>query len=67
LASWGGATEANRPNLIDPDTVNVDDFAMLAGNWQTSNVNITGDTDSSGKIDVNDIEIPSDYWLQECY
>lgn len=64
LAGWDGV---NCPNLIDPNTVNFGDFAVLADDWQVSDSNLAGDIDGSGKVDVNDLEILSDYWLQECY
>jgi hypothetical protein len=67
LAGWEDVTDANCPNLDGSNTVNFGDFAIVAGNWQLSDVNIPGDIDASGKVDVNDLAVISDYWLQECY
>ncbi len=67
LAGWEGVIDANCPNLDNYSTVNFDDYAILAGNWKVSGVNIPGDIDKSGKVDANDLKIISDYWLQECY
>ena len=63
LAGW----EPYCPNLIEPNTVNFGDFAVLADNWYESDVNIPGDLDLSGEVDVNDLQILSDYWLDECF
>ncbi len=61
-----GGWDANCPNLIAPDTVNLSDFAVLANDWKLSGSNLAGDIDKSGKVDANDLEILSDNWLQEC-
>jgi len=66
LAGWEGVIDANCPNLIDPNTVNFGDFAVLASNWQISDVNLAGDIDDSGKVDAKDLKVISEYWLQEC-
>jgi len=63
LAGWDDSC----PDLVDPDTVDFRDFAVLANDWQLSGSDLAGDIDKSGKADVNDLEILSGYWLQECH
>jgi len=66
LAGWGGVIDANCPNLDGFSTVNFGDFAVLAEDWQVSDSNLAGDIDENGKVDANDLEVISYYWLQEC-
>ena len=52
-----------RPELSGNSTINFEDFALLAADWQRCNADadLTGD----GCVTIEDIWILSDYWLEE--
>ncbi len=60
-----GIPEPNVPNLNNDDIVDFDDFAILAGNWWKSGLNLQGDLDDSGTVDTEDLIVFCWYWLAE--
>jgi DMSO/TMAO reductase YedYZ molybdopterin-dependent catalytic subunit len=63
----GNACDADCPNLDGLNPVNFIDFSIFSGNWLTVDVNLTGDFNTDGIVDVNDLDIFADYWLSLCY
>jgi hypothetical protein len=53
------------PDLSADDFVDLGDFALLAGNWQESGVDLLGDFDGSGTVDNNDLQHFIYYWLSD--
>jgi len=52
------------PNLAgDANSIDFEDFAALAENWQKTGSSLAGDFDDSGTVDFNDLKILCDYWL----
>ena len=47
--------------------MNFVDFSILAGNWLLIDVGLAGDLNMDGIVDVNDLDVFSDYWLSHCY
>jgi DMSO/TMAO reductase YedYZ molybdopterin-dependent catalytic subunit len=63
----GNACDADCPNLDGLNPVNFVDFSILADNWLLTDVNLTGDLNMDETVDVNDLDIFSNYWLSHCY
>lgn len=63
----GNACDQDCPNLDELNPVNFVDYSILAGDWKVVGVNLPGDLDLSGVVDINDLAKFSLYWLSGCY
>lgn len=59
------AFDIPNPNFNNDNLVNIEDFAILANNWQQSGAGLKGDFDDSNSVDADDLFIFSWYWLTE--
>jgi len=59
-------TQCQRANIDNEGLTNLIDFAYLAGEWLNCGPALASDIDQSGKIDLNDLNIMSNYWLDDC-
>jgi hypothetical protein len=53
-------------NLDDTDPVNSSDFSVLAKNWRRSGAGLDGDVDTDWSVDLNDVFIMANFWLNDC-
>jgi len=63
----GNVCDEDCPNLDGLNPVNFVDFSILTNSWLSVDVNLTGDLNKDEIVDLNDIGIFTDYWLDECY
>ncbi len=56
---------AHCPDLNNDNFVNMADFAIFAGHWGNTGIDITGDFGLDGIVDANDLCQIADYWLYE--
>jgi len=63
----GNVCDADCPNLDGLNPINFIDFSVFAGNWLLIDVGLAGDFNMDGIVDVNDLDVFSDYWLSHCY
>ncbi len=63
----GNVCDENCPNLDNLNPVNFIDYSILTDNWLLVDVNLAGDLNQDEIVNVNDIEIFTDYWLSHCY
>jgi DMSO/TMAO reductase YedYZ molybdopterin-dependent catalytic subunit len=62
----GNACDADCPCLDGLNPVNFTDFSILANNWLLSGPGLLGDLNDSNRVDINDLKIFADYWLDIC-
>jgi rhodanese-related sulfurtransferase len=63
----GDICDPNCPDLDGFNPVNFIDYSLLMQNWQVAGPNIPGDLNNDNVVDINDLDILSDYWLSDCY
>lgn len=63
----GNACDSDCPNLDGVNPVSFFDFSILATNWQLIGPALAGDLNMDFAVDVNDLAILTDYWLDDCY
>lgn len=64
--STGNACDQDCPNLDGLNPANFIDFSTLAYDWQQVEPNLSGDLNTDGIVDVNDLGIFAIYWLSDC-
>ncbi|MBI9018195.1 MAG: alpha amylase C-terminal domain-containing protein [Phycisphaerae bacterium] len=61
-------SQGNSPDINNDKEINIDDFALLASQWQTdsgyADWNESCDLNDSGKVDMIDFSILLSYWLE---
>ncbi|GAH33440.1 unnamed protein product, partial [marine sediment metagenome] len=64
----GDACECDAAANIDNDSGHVDlgDFALVSFDWYRSGVELPGDVNRNGVVDLTDLEIVAYYWLSTC-
>ncbi|MHC4389284.1 MAG: thrombospondin type 3 repeat-containing protein [Planctomycetota bacterium] len=62
----GNACDEDCPNLDELSPVNMLDFSAFSADWMVADVNLPGDLDFDGMVDVNDLAILAAYWLSHC-
>jgi hypothetical protein len=63
-ARMGNTRLAEKVDFNFDGTVNFRDFAALAGNWQKSVTNKKGDLNGDGIVDIDDLDLLIEVWLQ---
>jgi len=63
----GDTCDQNCPDLSGFNPVNFIDYSLLMQNWHVIGPNIPGDLNNDNVVDINDLDILSDYWLSDCY
>ncbi len=63
----GDTCDQNCPDLSGFNPVNFIDYSLLMQNWHVAGPNIPGDLNNDNIVDINDLDILSDYWLSDCY
>lgn len=63
----GDTCDPNCPDLDGLNPVNFIDYSQLMQNWHVIGPNIPGDLNNDNVVDINDLDILSDYWLSDCY
>jgi sugar lactone lactonase YvrE len=58
-----GGVFCTYPDLNFDNTIDFRDFAILAGNWQKTGIDLDGDFDGSGTVDFVDLANLLYYWL----
>jgi len=53
-------------NLDGLGLVDLEDFALLAGDWLSHGSALAGDVDGSETVDAEDVRIMALYWLDQC-
>ncbi len=66
FASKSGNCAAAGVDVNEDDKIDMLDFAKLAGHWLKLN-SLVEDPDSNGIIDLADIRILAESWLEEVY
>ncbi len=67
LSGWDGEMVHDCPDLDSTAMVDFYDYRIVADNWQTGSVGITGDVTGDDFVDINDLNVIAYYWLLECY
>ncbi|MGA2070692.1 MAG: peptidylprolyl isomerase [Sedimentisphaerales bacterium] len=63
-ARMGNTRLADKADFNLDGTVNFRDFAALAGDWQKSVTNKTSDLNGNGIVDIDDLDLFTQVWLQ---
>ncbi|MBN1126184.1 MAG: hypothetical protein JXA82_14340 [Sedimentisphaerales bacterium] len=66
LAGWDGVPEFDCPNADGLDIVNMEEFDAIAVNWHQGETDIVGDFNGDSFVDLHDIAILMDQWLDSC-
>jgi hypothetical protein len=64
ITSPGSLCDAS--NLDAFGVVNLNDLALLSGQWQSSASPLTADINDNGTVDLIDLAIMANYWLSDC-
>ena len=60
----GNTRLADKADFNFDGIVNFRDFAVLAGDWQKSVTNKTSDLNGDGIVDIDDLDLFTQVWLQ---
>lgn len=63
----GDTCDPNCPEIDGVNPANFIDYSLLMQNWHVAGPNIPGDLNNDNVVDINDLDIISDYWLSDCY
>ena len=62
----GDACECTAANLDGTGSLNMDDFVLLANDWNKSGANLPGDVNHNATVDMGDLQILALHWLKSC-
>jgi len=61
-----GECPCSAANLDEINPVNSSDFSILAKDWRQSGAGLDGDVDTDWSVDLNDVFIMANFWLNDC-
>jgi hypothetical protein len=61
-----GSCPCSAANLDGINPVSFSDFSILVKDWRRSGAGLDGDVDTDWSVNINDVVVMSDFWLDDC-